>query len=197
MAFSSNDDIHIREYLLGRLADKDRDDFEERLFTEEELLDRLHAAEEDLIDDFLCGNLNHDDVERFQHHFLIGAKRNREFRIGKAWKNYAAEHAQEKPPKPAPVSNWFQKIFSSPALKTATAAAVVILAAVGVWRIMPSDVDKGLQALNAAYKQERPLESRISLLNYAPYDPSTTRGPGSPQVDGKELTEANVKLRGV
>ena len=86
--------------------------------------------------------------------------------------------------------------MSSPALKAATAAAVIVIASVGVWLNLPSDVDKGLQALNAAYKPERPLESRITLLDYAPYYPSGTRGPGSSRIDENELTQADVKLRG-
>jgi hypothetical protein len=66
-------------------------------------------------------------------------------------------------------------LFSSP-LRIGVFAIIVVGIVFGVWRIFihQSEVDKGLVALNAAYENGRPLESRISSLSYAPF--SQTRG---------------------
>jgi len=99
MSSSGKDEVTIRNYLLGQLSDEDREEFERRYFSDEELFDELQAAEDDLIDDFLSGNLSQAEVDMFQQNFLVGRKRERQLRVGKAWRNFAAAHAGEKPPK--------------------------------------------------------------------------------------------------
>jgi len=194
MSSSAEDYATIKEYLLGRLADEDREEFEQRFFTDEELFEKLQEAEDDLIDDFLSGNLSQDEVDLFQQNFLIGRKREQELRISKAWQNFAAAHAGEKPPKPVNVSNWWQ-LFLQYAPRIGAVAGLIVVAAVGLWQFMQSEVDKGLYALNAAYKQERPLQSRITNLDYAPYN--GTRGSDSKNVDQNELNEAELTLQRV
>jgi CHAT domain-containing protein/predicted negative regulator of RcsB-dependent stress response len=196
MSSSGDEDNTIREYLLGRLNDEDREEFARRFFTDEELFDKLEAAEDDLIDDFLSGNLNPADVDMFRQNFLVGSKRERALRIGKAWRKHARDHAQEKPiPKPEPVSHLWQ-LVKPYALRIGTAVALILTTTVVVFRSLPSEIDKALYAFNAAYQQERPLESRITQLGYAPYTPNSTRG-GPTKVEENELLQAEATLRGV
>lgn len=196
MSSSTDDYATIRQYLLGQLTDEDREEFERRFFADEELFEKLQTAEADLIDDFLSGNLNQDDVEMFQQKFLVGSKREQQLRIGKAWRNYATAHAEEKPTKPGLVALLGQLFSRSYAPKLATAAGILIVAAVAVWQFIPSEVDRGLAALDAAYRQERPFESRITRFHYAPYTPNSTRGVDTSRVNQSELNHAELKLRG-
>ncbi len=59
--------------------------------------------------------------------------------------------------------------------------AACVLVAIGLSLFMrksfsqPSDIDKGLLALQSAFKEQRPIESRISAFNS--YAPAATRGP--------------------
>ena len=55
--------------------------------------------------------------------------------------------------------------------KIVAIAAFVLLAGAGVWFVFfhKSPVERGLIALNDAYKQERPLEVRVTGMSYAPY----------------------------
>lgn len=192
---ANRDDHKIKQYLLGQLTGEEREEFERRLFAEEELFEQLQTAEEDLVDDYLTGDLNEAEVALFQKNFLVGSKRERELRIGKAWRNFAAVHAGERPPTPvhAPVSKWRQFFFSFN-LKTAASVGVILIVAFASYRIFfyQSDVDKGLLALDAAYRQARPLESRITQLSYAPF--AGTRG-GSSGVNQDELDQADLTLR--
>jgi len=189
---SGDDHVTIRKYLLGQLSHEDREAFEERYFKDEELFEQLQVGEEDLIDDFLCHSLSPADVDMFHHNFLVGLKREQQLRFGKAWRNYAAAHAGEKPPNPN--RNWRQ-LFLQYAPRIGAAAGLIVVAAIGVIQFIPSEVTTGLNALNAAYKQERPLESRITNLDYAPYD--STRGSASRNVDQNELNEAELTLQRV
>lgn len=192
---ANRDDDKIKKYLLGQLTGEEREEFERRLFADDELFEQLQTAEEDLVDDYLTGDLSENEVALFQKNFLVGSKREREVRIGKAWRNFAAVHAGEKQsmPVPAPASKWRQ-FFSSFTLKTAASMGVVLIVASASYWIFfyQSDIDKGLSALNAAYRQERPLESRITRLSYAPF--AGTRGSGS-NVDQAELDQAHASLR--
>lgn len=192
---ANRDDYNIREYLLGQLTGEERDDLERRLFAEDDLLERLQTAENDLVDDYLTGDLNDNEIALFHKNFLVGRKRERELRVGKAWRNFAAVHAEEQRPTPVPtpVSKWRQ-FFSSYILKTAASLGVVLIMALAAYWIFfsQSDVDKGLLALDAAYRQERPLQSRITQLSYAPF--GVTRGGGS-SVNQAELDQAELTLR--
>src|SRR5262249_42333374 len=90
-------------------------------------------------------------------------------------------HFDKVSPTPVPgksrsLGKWFIP-FSLP-VPIAAAVAILVVAVVGAvtWRVFfyQSDLQKGLIALNESYRQERPVEARISNLSYAPFTP--TRG---------------------
>jgi CHAT domain-containing protein/tetratricopeptide (TPR) repeat protein len=197
MVANRDDQGVIRAYLLGKLNAEDREEFEQQLFADDHLHEELQAAEEDLIDDFLTGDLEPDDIPRFHQNFLVSSKRKQALRLGKAWRSYAATHAGEKPLQEVQtVSGWdWRKIFSLPILKPAAITAAILIAAIVGWRIWSSrsEVDQGLLALNAAYSKERPLESRITRFDYAPF--RSTRGPGQRDVNENELARSELLLR--
>jgi CHAT domain-containing protein/tetratricopeptide (TPR) repeat protein len=75
------------------------------------------------------------------------------------------------------------RIASNPYLRIAACLAIIFGVGLGLWRgfIYQSDVDKGLAALRDAYKSQRPLQARITALNYAPFP--ETRGSDQGNVD--------------
>ena len=76
----------------------------------------------------------------------------------------------------------------------AAAAVIVLGLALGIWRVFfyQSEVAKGMAALAKAYRAERPVEARISGLNYAPLN--NTRGAEQPKVDDLSLNRAELIL---
>jgi len=185
----------IRLYLLGKLAGEEREAFERRLFTEDELVEEILSVEDELIDDYLIGDLSEDETVMFEKNFLVTDERREKLRQGKAFRTYA-QKAHAVPPKPIPSPapwNWRQ-LFSSPLARAAAFAAVILIASVSVWRIFfyQSEVDKGLLALNNAYREQRPVEARLTQFDYAPF--ITTRGPESNKVNEAELRLAEVTL---
>jgi hypothetical protein len=63
------------DYLLGDMAEAERDRFEERLFLEEDLSFLLDAAENDLIDEYVRGELTTAQRQKFEKNFLISERR--------------------------------------------------------------------------------------------------------------------------
>lgn len=70
----------IRHYLLGKLADAERDRFEERLFSDDELVGELLTAEDELIDSAISGELGQDDAASF----LVTPERRQQVRFREA-----------------------------------------------------------------------------------------------------------------
>ena len=87
------------------------------------------------------------------------------------------------------------ELISPLLLRRAAVVALILIAAAGTWRVFfyRSDVDKGLLALNNAYRQQRPLEARLVGQGYAPF--SSVRGRESDHVDTHELDQAERYLR--
>lgn len=195
MTDSGQEQDTSRLYLLGKLTGDDAEEFERRLFTEEELVEELLAAEEELIDDFLTGDLSTDDTAMFEKNFLVTAERRQKLRLGRAVRTYAKPSPALKKPIPSPAPWSWQRLFSSSLVRATAFASVILLAAFGIWRVAfyQSDVDKGLAALNNAYREQRPLEVRVSQQNYARF--STFRSGEPDRVRTVELDYAERYLR--
>src|SRR5262249_41496877 len=109
-------------------------------------------------------------------------------------RKYANKHAESSESRSSR-EPWFHRFSLLPApVMYAVAAVLLLVIGLGVWRAFfyRSEVDKGLVALNNAYSQQRPVESRISNLNYAPY--VVTRGPADEKSNQAELTRAEATL---
>jgi hypothetical protein len=63
----------ITEYLLGTLPEADTARLDELSFTDDDFSDALNAAEKDLIDAYVQGELSGRVLERFESYFLASA----------------------------------------------------------------------------------------------------------------------------
>jgi CHAT domain-containing protein len=96
---------------------------------------------------------------------------------------------------PAPLIRPSPWSSSRPYLSLAAAAVILIAVGIVAWLIFRNrpEVSKGLQALNQAYRQQRPTEARITGFDYAPL--SERRGNNGPdQVDTLERDRAELTL---
>ncbi|HKP86507.1 MAG TPA: CHAT domain-containing protein [Blastocatellia bacterium] len=167
-----SDEINIRKFLLGELAEKDQERVEERLMTEAEYFDLLQVVEDELIDDRVNGELPREEQERFDAYFLSTPERHEKVKFAEAFKECVASPA----PKVLRPARW-RRALSSPYLRGAVAAILILGIGVVAWRtfIYQSEVSKGLASLRQAYRDQRPVEARITEFDYAP-PPLTTRG---------------------
>jgi hypothetical protein len=82
----------LRAFLLGTLDGDHKTQFEERILTEPSLYEELLLVEEELIDQYVAGDLSADEKQQFENHFLITAERQKNLRFGKLLQKYADSH---------------------------------------------------------------------------------------------------------
>src|SRR5687767_9309299 len=78
----------IRRYLLGQLNDGAREEIEQQLILDEDLLEELLVAEEEVIDEYLTGKLGVEDRDAFERHFLATPERQAKLKFGRAFSRY-------------------------------------------------------------------------------------------------------------
>jgi CHAT domain-containing protein/tetratricopeptide (TPR) repeat protein len=199
MARNYNEQNAVRQYLLKQLSDADQQAFEFRLLTEDALSEELEIVEDELIDEYLAEELSKVERTSFEETFLAHPERLRKLKGSQALKRYVDTRS---PPKSARrpfefLKNWIisyvpggrGELVASP---IGAMLALLVVAAGGfvVWRmvIYQSDLTKGLVALNQAYRQQRPLEVRISDIEHAPF--IATRSNEPPPVNSFERDRA-------
>jgi hypothetical protein len=102
MLSKTEDNTALRKYLLGKLPAEERDAVELWLMSDQDALDLVNAAEDDLIDDSLNSRLSVDDLERFENHFIASPERRRKVQFSRVFRRYIADAYL--PDKPVPVN---------------------------------------------------------------------------------------------
>ena len=101
----------MRAFLLGTLDKDHKTQFEERILIEPSVYEELLIDEEELIDQYVTGELSAVERQQFESHFLITAERQKNLRFGKLLQKYVDSHVE--PPTPVhfsfmqtPVRRW-------------------------------------------------------------------------------------------
>jgi anti-sigma factor RsiW len=97
-------DALLREFLLGKLADADRERMEGLFLTDSATRERVLALEQDLIDDYLEDSLSQEDKERFLSRYAQTDEQRRKLRITGAIKDWAVREARAPHPAAPTVS---------------------------------------------------------------------------------------------
>src|SRR5215211_1751974 len=82
-------DALLREFLLGKLADEDRERIEDLFLTDSPTRERVLALEQDLIEDYLEDSLSQEHKERFLSRYAQTDEQQRKLRITGAIKDWA------------------------------------------------------------------------------------------------------------
>lgn len=163
----------LRKYLLGSIrTEEEKTVIEERLMTSDEYFQEFLIEEEELIQDYVDGHLTASEHNSFEKNYLISDKQRDKVKFAKALRTVLS------PPetltettiadKKNDVSSFWQRLSARP-LQTAFAGlAIVVLLSLSVWTYFRYfGNNEVLVALNKAYHKERPVESRITDLDYA------------------------------
>ena len=89
----------LRRYLLGQSNVDERSAVERRLMTDQQFLDDLARAEEELIDEYARGNLAPDEKDGFEALFLNAPERREKIAFAQAFSRYLARHPIAAPAK--------------------------------------------------------------------------------------------------
>src|SRR5205814_3695579 len=156
LEISTQDLEELRRYLLGQMVEADLSQVEERLMSESDLYAELLIFEDELIDQYVRGQMSETDRASFESYFLQSSEHQQKLRFAQALSKYVdraldqptPEFKAEAVPAAAPVADTdyahpatpFAKTrrfwswpFPTPALNYAL-AAVVVIAIVGIDR---------------------------------------------------------------
>lgn len=177
----------IRSYLLGQMSEESqRRRVEERLLTDDKFFKELEMIEDEIIDQYVSGQLSPDEIRLFEDRFLATPERRQKLRFAQALRRYVVTRNAEAPKRGFQrLAQWLLPVrlfFSSP-LRLGASLLILLALGAGAWRIFfyQSDLSKGLMALKTAYREQRPNQSRISGFGYAPV--ADVRGNESKRVD--------------
>jgi hypothetical protein len=159
------DETLFLKYLLGDLSEERQVEVEDRAFADREFLDALVAAEADLIDAWVRGELSPSERRAFEQRFLTSPQRRNKVEFARA----LAKVTSESQPAEAPRKTFWRWPFGmqwSPALQWAAGLACLFCVAATAWFAVE----------NAA------MRSRVSVLearlDQQAHRPSTSPAPG-------------------
>ena len=135
---------NIVNYLLGEPTDDARDKIEDRLFMDADFADVLDETENDLIDDYVRGDLESTQRKSFEQFFLISDRRREKVKLARILNNEVFRtKSVVVTAKPEKISFWesLSAFFRLPILNIALAVLVLAAALIGVFLILQSPKD--------------------------------------------------------
>ncbi|HKQ77001.1 MAG TPA: hypothetical protein VJ810_25120 [Blastocatellia bacterium] len=90
------DDNELRKYLLGRLPEAEREVFDELSIVDDIFVERLDAIEDDLIDDYVYGEISGTELAQFESHYLASPHRREKVKFAQAFQPFAEKKILEK-----------------------------------------------------------------------------------------------------
>lgn len=121
----------LRQFLLGKVDSAQREHIESVFLTDSAFNDRLLAAEQALIDDYLEGRLERDNEASFLSQYGASPDQRRKLRIAKSVKEHAETHAGLRPVDVAPSLK--QSRWSRPMLILPIAAVLIVVVVLALW----------------------------------------------------------------
>lgn len=170
----SGEQLKLRRYLLNELDEDERALIEERFFVDEEYFERLSMAEENLFQDYADGALDAGDRAKFEKYFLLSEENRQKVKFARALRDVVREEKKARDVKKKP--SFFESLTAFLSVRSLAAVLILAVIAGGAFFVLngSSGDSEVLVALNKAFQSERPVESRISGLDYAPL--RNTRG---------------------
>lgn len=157
------DQVLLTRYLLGSLTEEEQVEVENRAFADGSQMNALEAAEADLIDAYVHGQLSQAECRAFEHRFLTSPGRRRKVEFARALAQVASESQIVSRP-----ANW-QALLSvvrgwNRIPQVAAALAVAIFLIGGSWLVLQNI---GMRSRLASLEsQRRDVELRQERLRH-------------------------------
>jgi len=130
----------ISRYLLGELPEEQQVEIEDRAFSDREYLASITAVENDLIDEYVRGELSAHARQRFESRFLASAERRKRVEFAKALRTVTSESTapERKLVQPATTWSWRESLYAfinglNPAARLAFVAATILVVVGVAW----------------------------------------------------------------
>ena len=189
----------IRRYLLGELSEQEQVEIEDRAFEDQELLEQVLAVEQDLIDDFVSGDIPEEKRGSFQTHFLASAERKKKIAFAKALAAVVNEApAPQKHRAPGSdvtgisLLTKLKAFFTRPVTAYGFASASLLLFFLGSWLVVDrirlrSEVAQLRSVHESQLAQQRQLENEIATERLRNEELMANRGTPSQQTPTPEI----------
>ena len=128
-----------KQYLLGSLPTDLQEEMERNLMIEDGALEGLEAAEDDLIDEYISGELTEDQKAQFEDYFLVTPERRESLRFAELLRSHV-EPIQQDAPEPLIAPSLLQRLWASPAASRTTVVFAILLVLVGGFWVFKSDI---------------------------------------------------------
>jgi type II secretory pathway pseudopilin PulG len=120
----------ISQYLLGELPEEQQVQIEDRAFADKDYLATITAVENDLIDEYVRGEVSATDQQRFESRFLASAERRKRVEFAKALRTVVSEPTV--PEKTVTGWSWRESLYAflnglNPAARLAFVAAAILV----------------------------------------------------------------------
>lgn len=96
MSKQTHNDQTLAQYLLGALPDAEAERLDELSFTDDEFAEALNAAEKDLVDAYVQGELRGATLEQFKSHYMASPLRREKVKFARAFQLIAEKNADGK-----------------------------------------------------------------------------------------------------
>jgi hypothetical protein len=131
MKEESMTDALVREFLLGKLTDEERERIENLFLTDPQTKERVLTLEDDLIEEYLEDNLTEADKERFLARYAQTDEQRRKLRITKTIKDWAVTQAKAPQTAAATVAIW-NRLWTRLRLKPAFAVPIAVTIVIAI-----------------------------------------------------------------
>lgn len=161
----TNEESVLRSYLLGDVDERLLDEVEIRLMCDKAYAERLSAAEDNLIDDYVFDRLSETERQKFQAQFLNNEERRNKILIAQAMEIYVGEKLPHEPKDYfTPSQLWHSSILFVQRHKVFVTCLVlaIALAAVLVSRLRLVAPNNAVTQVNVGRED---LERRLDQLN--------------------------------
>jgi hypothetical protein len=139
MSANLNEEL-IARYLLGELTEEQQVEIEDRAFSDKEYLATITEVENDLIDEYVRGELSAAERQRFESRFLASAERRKRVEFARALRTVVSESTgqEKKVVQRAATWSWRESLYAflnglNPAARLAFVAAMVLLVVGAAW----------------------------------------------------------------
>jgi hypothetical protein len=161
-------DISMKKYLLGELAESVQQELEQRLMTSNEYFEELLVAEDELVDEYLHGALSAHEQEKFDNHFLCTPERREKLMFSRSLQRYVSANAKRSPRTAwawPPFFSFLRASYVTPGWSMATALLMMVLG--GSWlSVRVQLLQHGLeQARNQRGTEAQELQQQVAQLH--------------------------------
>jgi hypothetical protein len=207
MSKQTYDQQSITQYLLGALPEAEGERFDELSVVDDEFADALSAAEKDLVDAYVQGELSEGALESFKSHYLASPHRREKVKFAQAFQSMSAKDSaaqsaaalketRDETTTKRKGRGWFPpvlSVFTSPraAARWVMAAAVLALFVTGGWLAWQNAraprqlarTETGRDANGGAREQEPPRVSAEPRAANSSSEIETMREPAPARVE--------------